>query len=112
MFMRVMPKGEQESNFNHRLDSIRLETAHEYALEDVVKDYERKMEDVKALYERNMEGVKAPFERNLAKEVACASTAHDELMQELARVPTTYEEKKLEVQYLHAEMYALGVVHE
>ncbi len=59
MFMRVMLKGEQESNFNHRLGRVRLETTHEYALEDVVKDYEWKMEDVNALYERKMEGVKA-----------------------------------------------------
>ncbi len=113
MFMRVMLKGEQKRKFNRRLGHIRLETAHhEYVLDDVVKNYERKMEDVKALHERKMEGVKASCERKLAEEVACVTTAHDELMQWLASVTTSYGEKKSEAQHLHAEMYALGDVHE
>ncbi len=112
MFTRVMLTGEAESNNNRRLDRVRLETAHEYALEDVVQDYEQNLVDVKALYEREMECVKASCDRKLVEEVAAHTMAHDELRQQLASVTTAYEEKKSEAQRLHAEIHDLDVVHE
>ncbi len=59
-----------------------------------------------------MEGVNASYDQKLAKEVATHTIAHYELRQHLASVTSAYEEKKSEGHHLHAEIYALGVVHE
>ncbi len=81
-------------------------------MEDVVQDYERKIDDDNALYEQGIEGVKASYEGKLVDKVAYVPTAHNELMEELASITTTYEEKKMEVQRLHGEVKALYVVDE
>jgi hypothetical protein len=109
--MRVVLKGEEETRHNHRLDRLRLQTAHEEALEDV-QNYKRKFVDIKALYELEIEGVKASCDRKLAEEIAAHTIFLDELCQQLASVTTAYEEKKSEAQRLNAEIFDLGVAHE